>query len=132
MLGNAVIINPDFSTKFHVNQYLNSPSVGNYEDFIIKEIIPFISEWMLLQKLEKTLHGWGLKMRNYHISGLEIKDYIKEKSMKDNLNDDEIKTLNIIGMSAFYSYNASMESGMDCLTGITVLNRMKIMCIYLL
>ena len=38
---------------------------------------------------------------------MEIKDYIKEKSMKDNLNDDEIKTLNIIGMSAFNTYTCT-------------------------
>ena len=34
---------------------------------------------------------------------MEIKDYIKEKSMKDNLNDDEIKTLNLnFWIGSFY------------------------------
>ncbi|KAA8921871.1 esterase family protein [Thermoplasma sp.] len=40
----AVIINPNFSTKYNMNQYINSPAVGNYEDFIIKEIIPHFKE----------------------------------------------------------------------------------------
>ncbi|EQB74315.1 MAG: hypothetical protein AMDU4_FER2C00016G0028 [Ferroplasma sp. Type II] len=147
LLGSSVIINPDFSTKFHVNQYMNSPSVGNYEDFIIKEIIPFISEKFRTGKTAlfgKSSGGFGsytLAAKNpgiisgfanhfgdsgfeyvyipdmpvayRELHNMEIKDYIREKSMKDNLNDAEIKTLNIIGMSAFYSYNASMESGMD-------------------
>ena len=122
LLGNSVIINPDFSTKFHVNQYMNSPSVGNYEDFIIKEIIPFISEKFKTGKTAlfgKSSGGFeyvyipDMPVAYRELHNMEIKDYIKEKSMKDNLNDDEIKALNIIGMSAFYSYNASMESGMD-------------------
>jgi len=40
----AVIVNPNFSTKYNINQYINSPAVGNYEDFIIMEIIPYFRE----------------------------------------------------------------------------------------
>ncbi|PYB67650.1 hydrolase [Thermoplasma sp. Kam2015] len=40
----AVVINPNFSTKYNINQYINSPAVGNYEDFIVKELIPFFRE----------------------------------------------------------------------------------------
>jgi enterochelin esterase-like enzyme len=146
MLGNAVIINPDFSTKYHVNQYMNSPAAGNYEDFIIKEIIPFISERYKTGKTAlfgKSSGGFGaytLAARNPEIingfadhfgdSGFEyvyipdipvtyrelgdkdINEYVHEKSLKEDLNDNEIRALNIIGMSAFYSYNNS-ESGFD-------------------
>jgi S-formylglutathione hydrolase FrmB len=147
MLGNSVIINPDFSTKFHVNQYMNSPSVGNYEDFIIKEIIPFISEKFKTGKTAlfgKSSGGFGaytLAARNpgiingfadhfgdsgfeyvyipdfpvayRELKGVNVMNYINEKSTKEDLTDDEIRTLNIIGMSAFYSHNNNSESGFD-------------------
>ncbi len=146
MLGNSVIINPDFSTKFHVNQYMNSPSVGNYEDFIIKEIIPFISEKFKTGKTAlfgKSSGGFGaytLAARNPEIisgfadhfgdsgfeyvyipdmpvaykelQGKEVIDYLNEKFHKEDLTDNEIRALNIIGMSAFYSYN-NLDSGFD-------------------
>ncbi|WP_337861071.1 alpha/beta hydrolase-fold protein [Ferroplasma sp.] len=147
LLGNAVIINPDFSTKYHVNQYINSPAAGNYEDFIIKEIIPFISEKFNTGKTAlfgKSSGGFGsyeLAAKNPEVingfadhfgdSGFEyvyipdipvayrelhnkdIKEYLKEKSTKEDLTDDEIRTLNIIGMSAFYSYNNGKDAGFD-------------------
>ena len=139
LLENSVIINPDFSTKYHVNQYLNSPAVGNYEDFIMDEIIPLISEKFKTGKVGlfgKSSGGFGaytLSSRHPEIisgfadhfgdSGFEyvyipdipvayrelhgksINNYLNEKAEKEDLTDDEIRTLNIIGMSAFYSYN---------------------------
>ncbi len=39
-----LIILPDTMTAFHGNQYLNSPAVGNYEDFIIKDLLPEIEK----------------------------------------------------------------------------------------
>ncbi len=40
----AVVVNPNFRTKYYLNQYINSPAVGNYENFIIKELIPTLKE----------------------------------------------------------------------------------------
>ncbi|BFH72215.1 alpha/beta hydrolase-fold protein [Sulfurisphaera javensis] len=40
----AIFANPNFRTKYNLNQYINSPAVGNYEDFIIKELIPTLKE----------------------------------------------------------------------------------------
>jgi len=40
----AVVVNPNFRTKYYLNQYINSPAVGNYENFIIKELIPELKE----------------------------------------------------------------------------------------
>ncbi|ARM76732.1 alpha/beta hydrolase-fold protein [Acidianus manzaensis] len=40
----AVFANPNFRTRYSLNQYINSPAVGNYEDFIIKELIPILKE----------------------------------------------------------------------------------------
>ncbi len=42
MLKNATIAIPDTFTGFGGNQYLNSSAVGNYEDFIIQDLIPHL------------------------------------------------------------------------------------------
>ncbi|MEM0139321.1 MAG: alpha/beta hydrolase-fold protein [Ferroplasma sp.] len=146
-IENAVVINPNFSTKYHVNQYLNSPAVGNYEDFIINEIIPEMKKRYHTGKVGlfgKSSGGFGaysLAVRHPDvISGFadhfgdscfeyvyipdmpiafkELKDknineYIEEMAGTAELTDDQIKTLNIIGMSAFYSYNKDSEMGFD-------------------
>ncbi|AAT43263.1 hypothetical hydrolase [Picrophilus oshimae DSM 9789] len=138
-IENSVIINPDFSTRFHVNQYMNSPEVGNYEDFIINEIIPEVSEMFHTDKtvlFGKSSGGFGaynLAVRHSdiingfadhfgdscfeyvyipdipvaykYLKNKSIDDFISETSGKSDISDDEIRTLNIIGMSAFYSYN---------------------------
>jgi hypothetical protein len=43
-LKDAVIAIPDCYTSLGGNQYINSSSVGNYEDFITDEIVPWIRE----------------------------------------------------------------------------------------
>lgn len=43
-LKDAVIAIPDCFTSFGGNQYINSSAVGNYEDFIIKELIPHLKD----------------------------------------------------------------------------------------
>lgn len=43
-LNDAVIAIPDCYTSFGGNQYINSISVGNYEDFIAKELVPFLKK----------------------------------------------------------------------------------------
>lgn len=42
-LKDAVIAIPDCYTSYGGNQYINSPAVGMYEDFIIKELVPELS-----------------------------------------------------------------------------------------
>lgn len=39
-----IMVIPDTMTSYFGNQYLNSPAVGNYEDFISKDIIKFVSK----------------------------------------------------------------------------------------
>ncbi len=59
---NAIIANPNFMTKYGVNQYLNSSAVGNYEDFIIKDLIPFLKEKYRTEKtvlFGKSSGGFG-------------------------------------------------------------------------
>ena len=147
LLGNSIIINPNFSTKYHVNQYLNSPAVGNYEDFIINDLIPQVSEIYntgnigLFGKSSGGFGAYSLAVRNPHIikgfadhfgdscfeyvyipdipiafkelKNKSINKYVDELSKKETLIDNEIKTLNILGMSAFYSYNYNSEMNFD-------------------
>ncbi len=40
----AVLVFPDCFTKLGGNQYINSPSVGPWADFLLQELIPFIEE----------------------------------------------------------------------------------------
>ena len=147
LLKNAVLINPNFSTKYHVNQYMNSPAVGNYEDFIINEIIPYISDlyhtgnvalfgkssggfgaYTLAVKHPDVISGFAdhfgdscfeyvyipdMPVTYRELYNRNIGDYLTEKSKKDDLTDNEIRALNIIGMSAFYSCNDDSELNFD-------------------
>ncbi len=40
--GSMILVILDCFTKFGGNQYINSTATGRYEDYIVKEIIPFI------------------------------------------------------------------------------------------
>ncbi len=39
-----IAVMPDCFTKYGGSQYINSSATGNYEDYLIKEIVPFIDE----------------------------------------------------------------------------------------
>jgi len=41
-IGDMILVHIDCFTKLGGNQYVNSSAIGNYEDYLIKEIIPFI------------------------------------------------------------------------------------------
>jgi enterochelin esterase-like enzyme len=43
--GPMILVLVDCFTKFGGNQYINSSATGRYEDYIIKEIIPFVDKW---------------------------------------------------------------------------------------
>lgn len=48
-----ILVAPDCFNRFGGSQYINSPAIGNYEDYLTQEILPFIS-----QKFKVS--GWGL------------------------------------------------------------------------
>ncbi|BBG24474.1 alpha/beta hydrolase-fold protein [Sulfuracidifex tepidarius] len=61
-LKNSIVINPNFKTRIYVNQYLNSSILGRYEDFIVKEIIPYFKERYDIQAVGlfgKSSGGFG-------------------------------------------------------------------------
>jgi S-formylglutathione hydrolase FrmB len=41
-MGPAIIVFPDCFTALGGNQYVNSPAIGNYADYLTREIIPFV------------------------------------------------------------------------------------------
>lgn len=43
-LPPVTVVMPDCYTSLGGNQYVNSPSVGNYADYLVEELVPFVSE----------------------------------------------------------------------------------------
>ena len=41
-MGPAIIVFPDCFTALGGNQYVNSPAIGNYADYLTQELIPFV------------------------------------------------------------------------------------------
>src|SRR5262245_20406498 len=41
-MGPAIIVFPDCYTALGGNQYINSSAIGNYADYLTREIIPFV------------------------------------------------------------------------------------------
>ena len=42
-MPSSVVVIPDCYTSLGGNQYVNSPSVGRYADYLVQELVPFIS-----------------------------------------------------------------------------------------
>src|SRR5687767_13378248 len=43
-MGPAIIVFPDCFTALGGNQYVNSPAIGDYADYLTREIIPFVDQ----------------------------------------------------------------------------------------
>ncbi len=41
-MKDCIVVMPDCFTKFGGSQYINSPALGRYEDYLIQEIVPYI------------------------------------------------------------------------------------------
>ncbi len=41
-MGPAILVFPDCFTCLGGNQYINSPAIGNYADYLTREIVPFV------------------------------------------------------------------------------------------
>ncbi|MBB5253342.1 alpha/beta hydrolase-fold protein [Sulfurisphaera ohwakuensis] len=136
---NLIFILPDLFTKLGGNQYINSSAVGMYEDFIIKELIPYLFDVYGKRDvilMGKSSGGYGsivLAMKYPEvISGLidhsgdsyfeyvylpyfphairhirregSLNKWLEKYWSKENKKDkDDLNTLNIIAMAAFYS-----------------------------
>ncbi len=79
-IKEMIVVMPDCFTKYGGSQYVNSGGTGRYEDYIIKEIVPFVdSNFKTLNKpasrciIGKSSGGYGamwLAMRHPDIFGL--------------------------------------------------------------
>ena len=56
-MGPVIVVFPDCFTRFGGNQYINSPAIGNYADYIINEIIPFIDSKLRTDKTKRACFG---------------------------------------------------------------------------
>lgn len=59
---NAIFILPDTFTKYGGNQYIDSPAVGNYEEYIIQDIILYFKDIYKSEKVAligKSSGGYG-------------------------------------------------------------------------
>ncbi len=79
-MKEIIVVMPDCITKYGGSQFINSNATGNYEDYIIKELVPFIDEkYRTLNNnaaravCGKSSGGYGavyLAMRNPEVFGL--------------------------------------------------------------
>lgn len=78
--GEMIVVMPDCFTKYGGSQYVNSAATGRYEDYIVKEIVPFTdTNFRTLPRaasrciIGKSSGGYGamwLAMRNPEVFGL--------------------------------------------------------------
>ncbi len=79
-MKEMIVVMPDCITKYGGSQFINSEATGNYEDYIIKELIPYIDKkYSTVNKSSsraicgKSSGGYGtvvLAMRNPDVFGL--------------------------------------------------------------
>ncbi|HLE78292.1 MAG TPA: alpha/beta hydrolase-fold protein [bacterium] len=75
----AILVMPDGSTRYGGSQYLNSPATGRYEDYVVRELVPYIDGRYRTQPSRdhrgvdgKSSGGYGamvLAMRNPDVFG---------------------------------------------------------------
>ncbi|HEY7108147.1 MAG TPA: alpha/beta hydrolase-fold protein [Nitrososphaeraceae archaeon] len=68
-VGEMILVHIDCFTKLGGNQYVNSTAIGNYEDYIVKEIIPYIDNKYNCQNrvvFGKSSGGYGSIMLGAH------------------------------------------------------------------
>jgi S-formylglutathione hydrolase FrmB len=80
VIKDMIVVMPDCFTKYGGSQYVNSTATGRYEDYLVKEIVPFVDvNFRTLQKaasrciIGKSSGGYGamwLAMRNPGVFGL--------------------------------------------------------------
>lgn len=136
MRGSLIVL-PDMFTKVGGNQYINSPAVGYYENFLIKELLPYLKDTYksnAIGLIGKSSGGYGTLVlgMKYNIDAIAAhsadsyfeyvylplfpkvinnlrkfstpEEWLENFWKKENKKrKEDLNTLNIIGMSAFYS-----------------------------
>ena len=80
IISEMIVVMPDCITKYGGSQFINSSATGNYENYIIKELVPFVdNNFRTIPKAfargicGKSSGGYGamvLSMRNPDVFGL--------------------------------------------------------------
>jgi S-formylglutathione hydrolase FrmB len=72
----AVVVFPDCYTSLGGNQYVNSPAVGRYADYLVEELVPFLGERLNLVQgrdgravFGKSSGGYGALYHAMHYPG---------------------------------------------------------------
>jgi enterochelin esterase-like enzyme len=68
-VGDMILVHIDCFTRLGGNQYVNSTAIGNYEDYIVREIIPYIDNNYNCQHrvlFGKSSGGYGSIMLGAH------------------------------------------------------------------
>ncbi len=75
-MGPAIIVFPDCFTALGGNQYVNSPAIGDYADYLTREVIPFVDrEFRTLARREhrgcfgKSSGGYGAIIHGMRYAG---------------------------------------------------------------
>ncbi|MBI2966830.1 MAG: esterase [Bacteroidetes bacterium] len=69
----CIVVLPDCFNRIGGSQYNNSPAIGNYEDYLVKEIIPFVNQnypvksWAVFGKSSGGYGAMVLGMKYPHI-----------------------------------------------------------------
>ena len=153
-IKGSICVFPDLTTKFSGCQYTNSTVTGNYEDFIINEMIPYLKSVYKSEKvaiLGKSSGGYGAMvlamkhpeainaamdhsgdsyfeycyMPNFPNARRSIEKFGSAEAWLANFlrklnkkSGDDLSTLNIIAMAAFYSSKSrKIELPFDLRTG---------------
>lgn len=72
-IKDIIFILPDTFTRYGGNQYLNSPAVGNYEDFIINDVVKYFKDIYKSDKIGligKSSGGYGALYLGMKYAGL--------------------------------------------------------------
>lgn len=98
--GKVIIVAPDCFTKLGGNQYINSTAIGNYEDYLLKEVIPFVesnypvSNWGVFGKSSGGYGSMVLGMRNPD-TFLALADHSGDSNFELSYIPDMGKALNL-------------------------------------
>lgn len=147
LVDSFIIVLPDTMTSYGGNQYINSPAVGNYEDFICKDLVSALKHRYgdrhmgLFGKSSGGFGSYTLGSRHPELfqgfidvsgdSGFEycymrdfpeaiktlqktsVKQILNKFKQKEVLSMQELNTMNVIAMTAFYSPNVNSPDHID-------------------
>jgi len=62
LLGaGLIVVMPDCFTAYGGSQYLNSPAVGNYDDYLVQELVPYIGRTYRTLGGGQAWHLWQIQ-----------------------------------------------------------------------